>query len=111
MKRWILWDFARASWQYDVIVGIILAFIFLTPRAWFRDQPRPHSVVAMPAESGRQVFWLGPETLLDVPEPHQVSRAKQVLQTHTGQALSWIQINPIFNSEGELKGYMVYATK
>ena len=39
-KRFILWDYARASWQYDVMVGIILAFIFLTPRDWFRDQPR-----------------------------------------------------------------------
>ena len=32
LKRFILWDFPRASWQYDVIVAVILAFIFLTPR-------------------------------------------------------------------------------
>ena len=38
LKRFILWDYPRASWQYDVMVGIILAFIFLTPREWFRDQ-------------------------------------------------------------------------
>ena len=40
LKRFILWDYPRASWQYDVMVGVILAFIFLTPRSWFRDQPR-----------------------------------------------------------------------
>src|SRR5262245_11323860 len=31
IKRLLLWDFARASWQYDLIVLAILAFIFLTP--------------------------------------------------------------------------------
>ena len=25
LKRFILWDFPRGSWQYDVMVGIILA--------------------------------------------------------------------------------------
>src|SRR5438309_1891400 len=44
LKRFILWDFPRASWQYDLIVALILAFIFLTPRDLFRDQPRiPHA--------------------------------------------------------------------
>ena len=32
LKRFILWDFPRATWQYDVMVGIILAFIFLIDR-------------------------------------------------------------------------------
>ena len=30
-SRFLLWDYPRASWQYDIIVAIILAFIFLTP--------------------------------------------------------------------------------
>ena len=29
LKRFVLWDYARATWQYDVMVAIILAFIFL----------------------------------------------------------------------------------
>ncbi len=28
------------TWQYDVMVALILAFLFLTPRHWFHDQPR-----------------------------------------------------------------------
>lgn len=39
LKRTILWSYERGSWQYDLICLIILAFIFLTPRAWFRDRP------------------------------------------------------------------------
>jgi len=39
LKRIFLWSYERGSWQYDVICLVILAFIFLTPRAWFRDRP------------------------------------------------------------------------
>jgi len=35
----IFWSYERGSWQYDVIVAVILAFIFLSPRAWFNDRP------------------------------------------------------------------------
>lgn len=40
MKRAIFWSYERGSWQYDVIVLLILAFIFLTPASWFHDRPR-----------------------------------------------------------------------
>jgi len=35
MKRWLLWDHERGTWQYDVFCLLIVAFIFLTPKAWF----------------------------------------------------------------------------
>ncbi|MGH9476083.1 MAG: hypothetical protein ACRD1C_07095 [Terriglobales bacterium] len=35
------WSYPRGSLEYDVMVGVILLFIFLTPRSWFGDQPRP----------------------------------------------------------------------
>lgn len=38
-RRAIFWAYRRGSWQYDLIVGAILAFILLTPRAWFRKAP------------------------------------------------------------------------
>jgi len=35
MKRLILWDHERGTWQYDVFCLLIVAFIFLTPKSWF----------------------------------------------------------------------------
>ncbi len=61
LSRFVLWDFPRASWQYDVIVALILAFIFLTPREIFRDQPKAANVVMLPAEQGTGLFWIAPE--------------------------------------------------
>ena len=56
IKRFLFWDYPRAGWQYDVMVGLILAFIFITPREWFRDQPRANSIVMLPAERGATEF-------------------------------------------------------
>jgi hypothetical protein len=39
--RSVFWTYRRGSWQYDIIVIVILAFIFLTPSSWFAPQPAP----------------------------------------------------------------------
>ena len=39
VTRSIFWSYNRGSWQYDLIVIAILAFIFLSPRSWFNDRP------------------------------------------------------------------------
>ncbi len=35
------WTYERATWQYDVMVIAILAFVWLTPPAWLKD-PMAH---------------------------------------------------------------------
>jgi hypothetical protein len=35
LKRIILWDYNRGTWQYDVLCLLIIAFIFLSPKTWF----------------------------------------------------------------------------
>ena len=35
MKNIIAWRYERGSWQWDVLCLLIIAFIFLTPKAWF----------------------------------------------------------------------------
>jgi hypothetical protein len=39
VTRSVFWSYERGSWQYDVIVIVILAIIFLTPRSWYDDRP------------------------------------------------------------------------
>lgn len=33
--RILFWTYDRGSWQYDILCGLILAFIFLTPKGVF----------------------------------------------------------------------------
>ena len=109
LKRFILWDFTRASWQYDVMVAIILAFIFLTPRDWFRDQPRvpsASSIIPLPADG----FFVPMEVLGNVPDNQRVTSLTKQIRTLPGRShLTVTRIEPILNSEGELQGYMAFA--
>jgi len=112
LKRFILWDYARATWQYDVMVGIIVAFIFLTPRDWFRDQPRiPRaSTIMRPAEKGTSVLFVDPEVLAGVPEARRLERLREFLKTQSSTAqVSVTRVEPILDSEGELRGYMAFV--
>jgi hypothetical protein len=108
LKRFILWDYPRASWQYDLMVGLILAFIFLTPREWFRDQPRTRSVVMLPAEQGTHVFWIEPEMLMDTAPEQREAKARDLVRARSAKS-NLTRLEPIFNSENELKGYMAIA--
>jgi len=38
VSRVIFWRYTRGSWQYDILCGLILAFIFLTPKAVFEGR-------------------------------------------------------------------------
>lgn len=112
LKRFILWDYPRASWQYDVMVGLILAFVFLTPREWFRDQPRiprASNIARLPAEHGNNVFWIEPELLAGVPDEHRVTRIGEILSIRAGNKQTITRVEPIYDSDNEIKGYMAFA--
>ena len=109
LKRFIWWEYSRGSWQYDVMVGIILAFIFLTPRDWFRDQPRIPQAREITALGGSQ-YLVNREALAEVPEDQRAAVVKRLLQTGAGdRRLTVTRIEPVLNSEGELQGYIVYT--
>ncbi len=107
-RRFILWDYPRAVWQYDLMVAIILAFIFLTPREWFRDQPRANNVVMVPSEHG-SAFWMDPELLDGVSETERLNRASHMIQARTGKQHTISRVEPIFDSEKEIRGYMAFT--
>lgn len=109
MKRFIFWDYPRAGWQYDIMVGLILVFVFLTPREWFRDQPRAASVVMLPAGHDANAYWIEPELLSSIPETRRAEATESLLKSRTHKQLQIVRIEPIFDSEDEIKGYIAYT--
>ena len=111
LKRIILWDYQRGAWQYDVICAVITLFIFLAPGQWFRDQPRiPHAsqIYSLPSH-GESVFWIESELVASFPENQRLDGLGKVLTTRTGKPQKLIRIEPILDSEQEIKGYMAFA--
>ncbi len=109
VKRFLFWDYPRAGWQYDVMVGLILAFIFLTPREWFRDQLRASNIVMLPAEHGSNVFWMEPDQLTDIPEAERVAKSTALIKARTRKEYKVVRVEAIRDSEQEIKGYMAFT--
>jgi len=62
IRGYILWSYERGTIQYDVMVTLILLFVFLSPY-WinFKDKPVEHNphptgVVVMPDEQGGLIY-------------------------------------------------------
>ena len=114
IKRFILWDYARATWQYDLMVGLILAFIFLTPREWFRDQPRvpiANRMEALPGASGSDVYWLEAELLAGIPESERVGKAGDLIRRQTGRKQQVTRVEPVLDSDQDVRGYLAFTRR
>lgn len=104
-RRIIFWDFPRASWQYDVIVGAILAFIFITPLfVSFGDRPKPASVAMV--HGG---YWIEPQQLEGVQEQLLAERATALVNAKYKAHTVISSVEPIYDeAEKELKGYLAF---
>jgi hypothetical protein len=105
LRRFVMWEYTRGSWQYDVMVALILAFLFLTPRAWFRDHPRPVNIVMIEGHEGSDV-WIAPELLASVPAERRLQNATRLVQDKFGKDTVVVRVLPILDPEGETTGYM-----
>ena len=109
-KRLIFWDFARASWQYDLVVGLILIFIFATPRDWFHDQPKASSIVLMSSLHGANRVFIATDLLASLPDAQRPARAQSLIRRRTGKAWHVSRVEPIRDdAEQEIKGFIAYT--
>lgn len=111
LKSYFFWTYERGSFHYDVMVSLILAFIFATPFLWnYGDRPQPeklasHSLVVKVAEPGSYVY--------DVPAADIKGGAplnaqlQQQIQAVSG-AVTLDSVQPVKES-GKVTAYRVWA--
>jgi hypothetical protein len=109
-RRLVLWDFLRASWQYDVVVALILLFIFATPRDWFHDQPKASSIILMSSLHGSNRVFIATELLSEIPDGQRPQRAEALIRQRTGKSWHVVRVEPIRDeAEQEVKGFIAYT--
>lgn len=108
MRRLIFWDFPRASWQYDVVVGLILIFIFATPRAFFHDQPKAAPVILI---SSNEVF-IDNELLENVPAANRIAVATSLIHQRLHKNWHIASIETLRDErEQEVRGFIAYTSQ
>ena len=97
LKSYFYWTYPRGSFHYEVMVTLILAFIFITPHLWdYGDKPPktggPMEPIQVLGDGGKGLILTVPAS--EVPVPSQVTdftmrRAlKKAMQPVTGDAVS-----------------------
>ena len=110
--RFIFWEFPRASWQFDVMVGAILVFIFVTPRyVNFRDQPKAASVVMLPTEQGVDAFHIETRLMSDIAPGERAAKATDLINARFKNHVRIARVEPILGEEEEVLGYTAFAAK
>ena len=112
LRPTVLWSHRRGSWQYDIICVLILAFIFLTPRAFFGDQPRPPIAAEIePLGDAAQtlVFVVDADLIEQTPAAELNPRLERMLSKRKGQPLSIVDVQKAPSRNDAMRSYLVYA--
>jgi hypothetical protein len=112
--RGIFWTYDRGTWQYDVMVALILGFIFLTPRTWFQDRrvtPLPAAdVVLLLSDPAQKVYQVRASLMETAAGVSAARSAERVLEAHTGKSVEVIRIEPsLKDSRGQVISYAVWV--
>jgi hypothetical protein len=70
LKKIFFWNYARNTWQWDVLCVVCLIFIFLTPKSWLSGGERPQSKVHQSAVATTVV--LAPEVISNESDRGQI---------------------------------------
>jgi hypothetical protein len=112
--RGFFWTYERGTWQYDVMVVLILAFIFITPRQWFHDRPPSQfptsSGVTLLLNGTSQKIYQLRAALIDGQSDTTLEQSVQrVLHSFTGKSLEITRIEPAKDSSGQVVSYAVWV--
>ena len=115
IRGYILWSYERGSLHYDVMVTLILLFVFLSPR-WinFKDKPIeriPHQtgVLIQPDADGGFIYQIDASAVSakDVPTGEQLLR---IIEPISG-AVAISKIEEVRDRSGRLQSYRVWVEK
>jgi hypothetical protein len=116
LKGYLFWTYDRGSFHYDVMVSLILAFIFLAPRfVDFKDQPGdnlPHRAGTVTASDGtRFSVWQAPAAQVDAQDEDMVRvNFERALRPVAG-AVRVDRVEPVRDQSGHIVAYRAWVRK
>jgi hypothetical protein len=103
LKKLLFWNYARNTWQWDMLCVVILIFIFLTPKSWFENSERR----GLPAHQSpaASTMLVGPEVVENAKDRNQL---EQRLREFTGRPDARVlEVRKVVNRDGKTTGYQV----
>ena len=116
IRGYILWSYERGSLHYDIMVTLILLFVFVAPHFInFKDKPverNPHltGVVVIPGEKGGFIYQIE-ASAVNAPAGGDVRRQlEQIIEPISG-AVSITNVETLRDAKGHPLSYKVWVEK
>ena len=103
LRKLFFWNYARNTWQWDMLCVVILIFIFLTPKSWFENSERRAFLVHQTPTAS--TVLVAPELIENAEDKGQV---EQVVRTVTGRKDAQVlNVRRVVDRDGKTRGYEV----
>ena len=116
IRGYILWSYERGSLHYDVMVTLILLFVFASPY-WinFKDKPidrlsRQTGVVIQPDGSGGLIYQIEASALSAKSDAQLKEQMLAIIEPITGAA-AISKYEPVKDRLGRIQSYKIWVQK
>ena len=116
IRSYILWQHERGTLHYDIMVTLILIFIFFSPRVInFNDKPvardpHPTEVVVTSDTEGRLIYQVSASAVNAGEKGSVREQLLHIIEPISG-AVSIVSYETVTDRKGKLQGYKVVATR
>jgi len=116
IRGYILWSYERGSLHYDIMVTLILLFIFVSPHLVnFKDKPverNPHltGVVVIPGEKGGFIYQIQASAVNPSAGGDIRRQLEQIIEPISG-AVTITNVDTVKDSKGDTVSYKVAVQK
>ncbi len=116
IRGYILWSYERGSLHYDIMVTLILLFIFVSPHFInFKDKPverNPHltGVVVIPGDKGGFIYQIQASAVNAAPGGDIRRQLEQIIEPISG-AVSITRYETLKDGLGRPLSYKVWVEK
>jgi hypothetical protein len=116
IRGYILWSYERGSLHYDIMVTLILLFIFVSPHFInFKDKPVeriPHltGVVVIPGPKGEFIYQIQASAVNTAAGEDVRRQLEQIIEPIAG-AVSISHYDTVKDANGHMQSYKVWVEK
>ncbi len=117
LKRYLFWTYERGSFHYDVMVTLILLFLFIAPHVInFHDRPEEHPVVGREVlvHAGKGSAFTFEVAADQIPDTHNTDKLRAELKASIAPLAGPVEVErwqAIKDASGKVTSYKVWASR
>ncbi len=120
IRSYILWQHERGTLHYDIMVTLILIFVFFSPRVInFNDKPvlhishpisDPSDVVVTPDGQGGLIYQISASAIARGDENAVRNQLQQIIRPISGE-VSIVKYDGVLDQKGQVESYRVWVKR